>query len=887
MSGRRLFHLRLWGPRVREGVDWELAHHLEERVDELVASGLTPAAARGEALRAFGDVATVRRQLLELDTRAARRRGLVRYFDDLVQDIRFGLRSIRLRPGLAAGIVLTLALGIGANAALFAVLDALLLRPLPYAAPTELADVCVATPQHECAGRLLPEPVARGWQASHPGAALLHARMTARYTGGIEARSVAVQAVTSDFHEVLGVAPVLGRSLLPEDEESASPHVALVDYGFWRGVLGGEASAIGGTIVLNGISHTVVGVMPARFRFPTYSTTEAWIPLRRDETLLGFPLRGGFIEAVARVDGARFDAANARIAAAGSALFRESNPESESSLRLRPMAEFRRIEEHTRAMMLLGGAALMILLVAGVNMVNLLLARCAARAEEIAVRMAVGAARGRIVRQVATEALLLALLGGAAAVGVAVGVVHVLRDMIPSSITFFAPYDIAVEQRTLLFTFAVAAASGLVFGLLPALNASTWATPAQGGRLSRYAGRTRGSRRLQRGLVVTEVAFSVTLLITAALLINSFTRLMRNDPGIRLDGLAVMEFGVSSRSYPEPEQRGAYLRRLEERVSALPGVESATISGGLPPRSGQIYFGVVFEPEGAPPVPAAEGTIFPVTDAAPNFFEVTGARLLAGRTFTLSDARDSGHVIIDENLARHLWAGESAVGRRFRIREDAPWLTVIGVMADLRLLGPDERRGEFAMLRPFANYDGVGGQLTMAVRTRGNVRAALPAIRAAVREVDPEQPIIDLLPARSYYARGADMPRFLALITGCLALLALVLAAIGIHGVLAFGVAQRRHEIGVRMVLGARADAIAGSVVAEGLALTAIGLALGVAGALLAARIVESALYGIGAVDVPTYLATAAVVLLVTLAATLRPALRATATDPITVIRGA
>lgn len=882
---RRLFHLREWGPAVEDGVIWEIEHHLEERVDELVADGLTPAAARQEALEAFGDIHRLRRQLIGIDGRSERRRLMLRMLDDLAQDVRYGLRGVRLNPGIALGVILTLALGIGANAAMFSVVDALMLRPLPYEAPEELAELFMVTPPNEFGRPNIPYEVARGWQESQERPVMLHARATALYTGGAEPKMIPVQPVTPEFSDIFGVAPVLGRSFESADAEPSAPDVVVLDHEFWQTEFGGKDEVLGQTVELNGIVYTVIGVMPKGFRFPTYSTTEAWVPFRSDGGMLGRSgeRRIGYIAAVMRVPAADFATVNAEAGARGRALFQQEDPASETQLRLQPLAEGRGGNADTKqAMLLLSGAVVLILLVAGVNMVSLLLARGSARANEMAVRMALGAARGRIVRQIGTEAVLLALLGGVVAVAVAVVVLRALQGIMPGSITFFSPYVIAIEQRTLIFTFIVALASGLLFGLLPAFSATGWARSTDGAALTRYASRTRGRRRLRRGLVVAEIAFSVILLITASLLIGSFTRLMNVDPGMRLENMAVLQFPVSSSRYPEATARGAYLRRLEERIAALPGVESTTLTGGLPPNT-SFSFGLALEAEGRPPVATDEDMFLPFTEVGSDFFDVTGARLLEGRAFTRTDPYDN--VIIDHDLARHLWAEGAAVGRRFRLDAESDWLTVVGVMADLRLLGPDERRGEFGILRPLGSYDDIGGQLAMAIRTRGDPRPVLAAIRDAVRDVDANQPIQDLVPATTYYAEAVDLPKFLAVLMGILAALALALAAVGVHGALAFGVAQRRHELGVRIVLGARAFELGRLVVGEGLVLAGIGIVLGIAGALLSTRIVQGVLYGVDAVDVPTFGIAVAGVLIVVAAATLRPAYRAARLDPGEVLR--
>jgi predicted permease len=881
----RLFHLREWGPAPNDGVAWEIEHHLDERIDELVAQGLTPDAAREEAQRSFGDVARIRRELLDIDRRTDRRRVMIRVLDDLMQDVRYALRGMRLNPGIALGVILTLALGIGANSAMFSVVDALLLRPLPYSEPHELVDVYTVTPPNEFGSSNIPYDVARGWQERQDVPVLLHSRATVLYTGGTAAQHVSVQAVTPEFNDVFGVAPILGRGFAADDAHLSSPDVALIDYAFWRAEFGGDASAIGRTVSLNGIEHTIIGVMPEAFRFPTYSTTSAWIPLRSDGVMLGRSAPVSRVEAAMRAPEAERAALNAQAETAGRAFFQATDPASMTTLRLQPMDELRgRGNRVGQPMLLLSGAVALILIVAGINMVNLLLARGSARTDEMAIRMAVGAARGRIVRQIATEAMLLALFGGAAAVVVALLVLRALQGIMPGSITFFAPYAISIEQRALLFTFAVAVISGLVFGLLPALSATDWARPTADAGLTRYATSTRGQRRLRRGLVVMEVAFAVTLLITASLLINSFVRLMRVDPGMQLDNLAVLQFSVSPTMYPTGAGRGAYLRRLEERITAVPGVESVTLTGGLPPNT-SFFFGIALEAAGEPPKPPDDAAMLPFTEAGADFFDVTGARLLAGRPFRPTEGSGSGSVIVDADLADHLWPDGRAVGRRFRLDSDGDWLTVVGVMGDLRLMGPDERRGEFSLLYPLGGYDEIDGQLAMAIRTRGDSPAVLGAIRAAVRDVDPNQPIQELTPATSYYAQAVDMPRFLAVLMGILAGLGLALAGVGIHGVLAFGVAQRRHELGVRLVLGARSVQLGKLIVGEGLILAAVGISLGIAGALLTTRFVRSALYGVDPVDPATFLAVITTVLVITIAATLRPARNAASLDPLDVIR--
>lgn len=885
--GRRVFHLRDSRPAPADAVDWEFEHHIQERIDQLLEQGFTRGAAEDQARGAFGDVARIRREVLHIDGRTERKRRMTRLLDELAQDIRFGLRSIRRDVGLAVGVVLTLALGIGANAAMFSVVDALLLRPLPYASPDELVAPHVVVPPNDWGQRNLPYAAARDWQEQETQPAMLHARSSALFTGGREPHIVALQAVSPEFHATLRVQPVLGRGLLPEDAAPGAPPVLLLDHAFWQRELAGAPDILQRTVTMDGVEYDVVGVMPPAFRFPTYATTAGWGVLRTDGSVFGRPATARtHVEAVTRVPPADLETANARLRVAGQNLLAERGPAG-AFLRLERLDARRgQVAENNRAMLLLSGAVLLILLVAGVNMANLLLARGSARRGELAIRMAVGANRGRIVRQIGTEALLLALLGGVVAVLMALVVVRALQGIMPGSITFYAPYAIAVEQRTLVFTFAVAMVTGLAFGLLPALGATDWARPAAGGGMSRQAGRERAGRFVRKGLVVAEVAFSVMLLVTAALLISSFNRLMSNDPGMELDRLAVLQFAVSPSAHPTGEARAAYLQELEERVAAVPGVTGATLTGGLPPHT-SIAFGITFQAEGDEPRPTDPGMILPFTEAAPEFFQVTGARLLAGRPFSSADDAGIGNVIVDENLARLLWpeGPSAAVGRRFRLRPDDDWLTVVGVMASLRLMGPDERRAEYAVLYPIGSYDRPTGQVAMAIRTQGDPRHVLTGVREAVRAVDPNLPIQELVSATTYYAQAVDMPRFLAVLMGILAALALVLASVGVHGVLAYGVAQRRHELGIRMVMGARSGQLRRLVMGEGLTLAAIGAALGVGGALLVGRVVDGALYGIAARDIGSFATVVGTVLLVSAVATLRPAHRAARLDPGEVLR--
>lgn len=878
---RKLFHLRMWEPDTPDAVDWEVEHHLQERVDELVASGHTESEARAEAERTFGDRQSVSRELRRLTARRKGRNRMHQALSDFRQDVQYGLRSIRLHPGLALGVVLTLALGIGANTAMFSVVDALLFRPLPYNDPDELTEVFVATPQSLYSRPIILLSVAEGWRAADVGPTIIHHRSTLLYTGGLEPRNLDVQVVTPEFEEVFEVSPLLGRGLQAEDARPGAPPVLILEYGFWQREFAGSPGVLGRAIVLDDVPHTIVGVMPEGFRFPIYAETSAWLPLRTgSETVAARP----FVGVVTRIEEGQREVASSQAAAAGSALFREQNPTSESALSLRDL-DWRRLPAVNvqRALVLLSAAVVLILLVAGVNMAHLLLTHSAGRTGEIAVRIALGASRLRLIRQIATEATLLALLGGLAAVLVAVLVLQVVRTALPHAITFLAPHEITFEQRTLLFTFLAALLTGLLFGLIPAFLTSDSGSAARAG-LSRYHGTHRVNRLVRRVLAVSEIAITVILLIGAALLINSFVRLMRVDPGLELDNLAVLNLSVSNTDFETVEERHAYVNELRDELLRLPAVQGVSLSQGLPPHP-YIFFAPVFETESS--TAAIEQSTLPYLLIGEDFFEVTGARLVAGRFFIPTDRRQTGTAIIDEDLARSLWPGQSAIGQRFRLGPTEEWLTVVGVTADMLLLGPDERTAEFAMLLPLPAEDPLRGELNLAIRTRGRPEQHLATIRQTVREMNPNQAIGELIAAKASFGQAVDTPRFVALLMGILGFLALALAAVGIHGVLAFGVAQRRHELGIRLVLGGKPADLRWLVLREGMALAAIGVAFGVAGALAAGQLIRTALYGIEPVDTLTFVGVALLVMVVAVLATARPAWQATTVDPARVIRRA
>ena len=876
MRRRRLFHLGLWGPSTSEGVDWEIEHHINERIDQLVQRGLSRQQAELEARRTFGDIARVRRELREIDREMELRMKWGQWLDTVLQDIRYGLRGVRRNPGFALALTLTLGLGIGANVAMFNVLDALLLRPLPYPAPEELVAPWSTDEKGEPERPYFTPPVARRLIEEQGFAAGMFAFSSGRalYLGGAEPVTLTVRQVTHEFEETLRMQPMLGRGFVADDERVGGEPVVLLDYGFWNSALSADRSIVNRTIELAGTRYTVIGVMPKGFKFPTYSTSEAWTPILANGRSMGAEI--GLVELVARVPEERLAAAQSQLGVLATRLSAEAKPGSKgASARLQSIDNDGGVSQ---PIALLSGAVILILLIAGVNMVNLLLVRGSVRGREIAVRLAIGASRARLVRQLATEAMTLALLSGVVAVAVGFFMLRGISVIMPHRITFYAPFAIGLETRALTFTFLLTVICGFAFGLLPALLATRRGRAAAHSDLSRYSARTLGRTRLRRGLVIAEVTLSVMLLIAAGLFIRSFAQLLSVDPGFEPENLAILTMEVSSANHPTDIARGAYLRRLEQSLESVPGVESVALSSGLPPRPGGISFGTL--------VVAGIGKrpgmlVLPHAAVRPDFIEVAGARLLLGRRLTEQDDKNS--VLVDEDFARAIAGSENPIGKQFRL-DGWEWQTVIGVVKDMKMLGPDASRGDYALLQP-ATHERLGRHLAIAIRTKGDVADLLPSLRSAVHAVDRRQPILDLLPATTAYGTAIDMPRFLLVLISILAGVALVLASVGVYGVLAFGVSQRQQEIGVRMALGARPRDLNNMVVREGLLLAIAGTVLGLAAAAALSRFIRTLLFGVEPNDPATLIAVVAALIVAALLASVIPARRATRVSPLTALR--
>ncbi|MBW3535324.1 MAG: ADOP family duplicated permease [Gemmatimonadetes bacterium] len=862
----------------RDDLDDEIRHHVLECADLLVRQGWSRADARAEAERRFGDVDRIRGEMADARAGGRGTAGPGALLRSAGSDLCYALRGLRGSPGFAAAIVATLGLGLGAASSIFSVVDALLLRPLPYAAAERLVEVNHAAWQSHGYTPGTTASRVRGWQEAASGLAdgwVAWRLLSLVRTDGAAAEELAVVAVTPGADTLLGIPLLLGRAFSADDGRPGSADVAVLGRGYYER-LGGDPGIVGRTLRLESGPVTVVGVLRGGVRFPTWGgDADLWIPIRDDFTAADRPIPNvGGLWARLR-PGVSLAAAKERADVLAATLQEQEPLEDGWAVRLEPVGAHRAGSDLKRALWTLSATVAALLLIAWVNGVNLVLVRASARSREMAVRLAIGGSRLRLVRQLLVEGLVMGVLGGLAALALAILAVTGIRGIIPWVVAYSSPHPLEVEARTLAFAFGASLLVGTVLGLAPALQAM------RGGGLSSLAGQRSddapGGRRLRSGLVVAQIALSMTLLAGAGLFVKSFARLVSVDPGYDYERIALADIGLSPNRYPGAADRADFFRRLEEALEARPGIEAVTRTEGRGFRSG-----VALEPEDGRP-PLDQPNVVPSAPIALDYVEVMGLDLVAGRAFEPADA-GSDAVMIDQDLARLLWGRGSAVGRRFRLAEDEAWLTVVGVVRELRLMGRDQREGPYQILYP-SSPDGADPWVEVAVRVAGDPRSALVPIRDAVGELDPEQTIWRLRTAADALAQVEEEPRFLATLVSLLALVAVLLAAVGLYGVLAFSVARRDRELAVRMALGADGTRVRAMVLGEGLVVAAAGVVLGLLGALAASRAVEQLLYEVQPHDPATLAVTASLFLAVAAVASFLPARRATRVDPAAMLR--
>jgi putative ABC transport system permease protein len=813
----------------------------------------------------------------------------------LFQDLRYGWRMLVRQRAVTAIAVITLALGIGANTAIFSVINAVLLRPLPFAAPERL--VAVGSTQIDDRSRFssLSYPDFADFKAQQSE----FERMAAYYTRNLTLQSGGGAArlegavVSADLFPLLGVNPILGRAFRPEEDKARGGRVVMLSHALWRNRFSADPGIIGKALSLNGESYMVAGVMPEGFQFPVQSEpVELWINQAVDaETPSESPTttqRGNHrINAVGRLKpGVAVEQAEARLVAIAASLEKQyPNDNKGFSARVRPLIED--LTGNVRDSLLVIFAAVgCVLLIACANVANILLARAVNRRREIALRAALGASRWRVVRQMLTESVLLALLGGAAGLMLAGFAMDALVALNPTDIPRMA--ESRLDGRVLLFTFVIATLTGVVMGLVPAWQSSKLdlnSVLKDGGR-----GASSGSLRFSaRGaLVVAEVAIAVTLLVGAGLLIQSFARLMRVKPGFNPDHLLTLRIGFPDGLYTEPEQLASFHDRLMTGLQSLPGVSAYSTVNPTP--LGGSNYAIGFSIEGRP---NPSGLQYPydtrLTFVGSDYFRTLGIPLRQGRDYTARDNQQSPQVvIINEAFAKRHFPGENPIGKRIDpsigVSDGPPPMReIIGVVADTRFrrLGAEPEPEVYLHIPQVPAV----GSLTLMLRTQSDPMSLAASARQEIMKLDLNLPIFDIKPFDEYLSNSVAQPRFNSLLLGVFAGVALLLTAIGLYGVIAYSISQRTQEIGIRMALGAQAGDVLRLIIGQGMALVLIGVALGLAGAFAATRLMTGLLFGVGPTDPLTFATIAALITLIALFACYIPARRAAKVDPMVALR--
>jgi putative ABC transport system permease protein len=879
-SWRRAFRLHLRGGTVKQDVDDEIGFHVEMRTQELIDEGMAPHAAREEAMRLFGDVERIRRQCEEIGTRRERGRHWSEAFSELWQDAVFALRQLRRAPAFSVIAVFTLALGIGATTAIFSLLHTVVLRPLPFDHPERIFylwsidrgdDHRSVAPGNFVAFRRDTRSFER--VAAYMGASF-------NLTGDGPPERLVGARVSGGYFGVFGVEPELGRVFGDAEDRPGREQVVVLSHRLWSERFGADPSVLGRAIRLNGKPYVVTGVMPASFQLRS-TEPRLWVPMAlsaEEEVNYGY----SYLHVLSRLKpGVTLERAEAEIAAVAKRL-EQIAPDNNKN----KGAHLEDYQENllggtTRRYLILMGAVGCVLLIACVNIANLLLARSAARGREIAIRAALGAGRGRIVRQLLTESLVLALAGAAGGLAMAHGGIRFLVAISPARVPRIA--EAGIDGTVLAFALAVGVASSFVFGLVPALRT---ARPDLQGML-KEGGRSLGAHRdwVRTGLMVTEVALALMLLVSAGLLIRSALRLQDVKIGFDPSGVLTAQLSLPRGDYPESSRVERILQRVVEEAGAVAGVESAAATSIVPLSRFNTSSSLQIEGRPLEDEEQIEGNTRQISSG---YFKTMGIAL-RGRDFAAGDRPGSPRVaIVNEALARRAWPGEQAVGKRFAYwtdDEELPvWHQVVGVAGDVRQQDPtEEPQPELYVPMAQASEDLWGDRdvsMAVVVRTAGDPAALVAPLRQAVLRVDPRLPVFDVATIDELRATWTATTRFNMLLLTALGVIGLVLAIVGIYGVIAYFVSQRTQEIGLRMALGATEKRVLAMVTYQAFRPVLVGLAVGVAGAAALTRVLSGLLYGVTATDPATFAGVLVVLAVAALLASWVPARRAARVDP-------
>jgi putative ABC transport system permease protein len=863
---------------ILEELDADIRDHIARETQDNIDRGMTPEEARYAAVRKFGNVTHVKEETRDVWS--------LLWLEQLLEDIRFGLRLVRKNPGFTAVAILTLALGIGANAAVFSVVYAVLLRPLPYKAPSGLIVL------HETTPRVGDVSVSYqnffDWRAaSHTFVQMAAVQSVGFNLAGItQPETINGDAVSPNFLSMMGIRPFLGRDFDASEEKAGTAPVLLLSYSLWQSHLGGDPNVVGKTITLDGRSFTIVGVLPPNYR--SLDMTDVMLPIGvwatdNSEAIKERGDRGDMVVIGRLGPGVALGQARAEMEGIAARLAKEYPASNDQfSVTLQPIRQAF-VGDMKTAILVLFGAVLFVLLIACANVANLFLVRGASRTKEIALRIAFGASRGRIIRQMLTESFILACFGGVVGVALALGGIRGMAQLIPADMLSGATVNL--NSAVLVFVAGVVALAAFIFGLAPALHSTkpdVQSELKEGGRTS--SGGV-AQNRLRGALAVAEISLALILLIGAGLMMKSLYRLLEVDPGFRPARVLTMGMDLRAQQYSQDPAVLNFWQQLIDRVSALPGVQSAAVGSAIPltnshGRSDITIEGMALPTPGNYPHPD-------VHVVSPEYVATLGIPLLRGRTFTDQDNEKAPLAgMINAMVAHRFFPNEDPIGKRFMFghpSSDPPkWYTIVGVVSDTRLYGL-ANPARLEVYLPFRQNP--RNSMALVVKSGANPASLTSAVREVVQSIDKDQPVFAISTMEELVRNSVATRRMTLVLLGLFSGLALILGAIGIYGVISYSVAQRTHEIGIRMALGAPRGDVFRLVVGEGLKLAGVGIAIGIAAAFGLARLMSSLLYGISATDFETFMGVAVLLALVALLACYVPARRAMRVDPTVALR--
>jgi putative ABC transport system permease protein len=868
--------VNFWRRKRREAeLDEELRSHLEMAARERVERGADENEAERAARREFGNVGLV--------MEVARDMRRWRWLEEFVEDARYGLRRMRKTPGFTAIAVLTLALGIGANTAIFSLVNGILLASLPYPNPEKLVSITGTFPK----GAI----VAMREQMRTMDVGGYVEGYELNLTGFGEPVRLTGTSVSAELFSILGAQPELGRTFYPGEDIPGRDNFVILSRALWEQRFGGDASILGKSIELGGVSRQVIGVMPGEFRFPS-TKTQVWIPLHNDSRNAVNFWAGDFMPGIGRLrPGSTIQQAQAEMRLFQShvrALFPWPMPASwNDNVSVVPLRNGMVADVRARLLILLGAVGL-ILLIACSNVANLTLSRAATREKEISIRSALGAGRHRITRQLLTESVLQALFGGLLGLALAKEGLALLKTMLPADTPRLA--EAHMDWNVLAFTGVLATLTGIVFGLAPALHSAGGVLTESlnsGGRGTSLS----VSQRLRSGLVVAEVAFAVLLVTAAGLMIRSFWAISHMNPGFRTEHILTARITPNESFCSDAKRCLSFYRNVQDQVRAFPGTSGAALVNTLP-LGGRVSKRSL-NVEGHD-VPAGEDVpLFWLTVVSPEYFRVMGIPLLSGRSFTDSDLSGAPVAIVTDETARRFWPNQSAVGKHVRLLTDDAWCTIVGVIPNVRAYDLQRNAPEWIDGTVYMPYNSaatledrrIPAEMTIAIRTTSDDSQIATMLRSSVAALNQEVPISEVKTMREVISEAVSTPASTTALMVVFAALALVLGTIGIYGVLSFLVSNRTREIGIRMALGAQRSDVLRSVIGEGARLTLAGIGLGLAGAFAVMRILSGELYGVNATDPLTFCSVAILVGFVALTACYVPARRAMRVDPMVALR--